>query len=193
MRDHTVNDNYKAPDVTSIKDVDLTPGNTFFANGKKYTVNDTFAIGRFEKVVLLEEELMMLGDRSSCHEEMMKAMELINEYKPGLAYAILYNKIESDQKSEKLIPFVLRVCTAYINYEGEDVGYLTDEQIVDKVNDWAKEGLDIRPFFVFAVHVFGKLLQSYKQPIQSILTEARKIQEGIANLNSETDTPASTG
>lgn len=182
MSSNTVNENIKQAHVTALKEVDIEPGKSFTANGRKYSVNESFAIGRFHQVVLMEEELMLLGSRSSCHEEMKKAMDLINNHKLGEAYVVLFNKIESDNKSEQLIPYLLRLCTAYINYEGEDVGVLTDELISEKIEDWSKEGLDVRPFFAFAAIVYKQLLESYKQPIAAILAEAQTIGEAMKSL-----------
>lgn len=188
MSGNTVNDTYKKDVPSSIRELDLQPGVSFMANGRKYIVSDTFTIGRFERVVQMEEELMILGDRNSWHDTALKAMELINQYKPGDAHTMLYNKIESDQKNGKLLPFTLRVCTAYINYEGEDLGYLTDEQIQEKIHDWSEEGLDVRPFLVFALNVFGQLIQNYKQPILNILQQTQSVKEAMQeNMEKGTD------
>lgn len=162
-----------------IKFLDIKPGNSFTANGKRYTVSESFAIGRFEMVEQLEEELSTFSDRRSWHDIGLKVMEHINSYRPGEAYTLIYNKIQSDQKNARLNHYTLRLCCAYINYEGEDVRYLTEEQIKTKLVDWSEESLDMRPFLLFAVSVFNELLLRYRNPIVNILAEAKPIKEAL--------------
>lgn len=191
MHDNPSNNNNNQATQQAIKSVEIAPGKHFAANGKKYFIHETFTIGRLEQVNLMEEELAMFSDRPSCHKVMRQAMDMINEYKPGEAYTLLYNKIDSDLRNARLIHFSLRICTAYINAEGEDLAYLTEEQIRTKINDWAMEGLDVRPFTFFAMSVYKELLQNYKKDILNTLTEVRSIQSalntemGISNSTAE--------
>ncbi len=166
----------------ALKQVDIRPGATFPANGRTYRVSDSFAIGRLERVTLLEEELALLGDQGSCHEVMLRAMEHINNYKPGEAYTLMYNKIESDRKNARLIHYTLRACTAYINADDEDLRYLSEEQIAEKLHDWSEEGLDIRPFMSFAVNVFREHLRPYQLAMQDILKEQGSVSDLLSTV-----------
>jgi hypothetical protein len=163
----------------NIQTIEIKPGTSFEANGRKYTPSETFSIGRFSLVEELEEELIMLSDKRSCHAVMLSAMQKINDYNPGEAYTLMYNKIDSDQRNAKLVHYSLRLCTAYINYEGEDQRYLSEETIQTKIRDWSEAGLDVRPFVVFAVSVLRELLAHYKQPILNILQEAKAISNAL--------------
>lgn len=174
MSDNTSNQN-----TTAIKVVDLTPGKTFTANGKTYKVSESFSIGRLAMVSLLEEELSILGSKPDALSIMAKAMEHINNYEPGEAYTLLRNKVHSESSNQKLMHYSLRACTAYINYEGEDLRYLTQEQIKEKINDWSEEGLDVRPFFVFAKAISGTLGNDLDNATQSILEKAQTIKEAV--------------
>lgn len=164
---------------TEPKPLKIIAGESFMANGKRYTPSETFAIGRFEKVEELEEELLMFSDQRSCHDVMLQAMELVNQYRPGDAHTLMFNKIDSDRRNTKITHYSLRLCTAYINYEGEDVCYLTEETMAAKIKDWSEEGYDVRPFLAFAVSVLTELLKNYKNPIQNILTEAKEIRQSL--------------
>lgn len=170
---------------TTKKDIrfqQIEPGISFEANGKTYTPSETFAIGRFERVEEMEEELIMLSDKRTCHQVMLAAMEKINGFNPGEAYTLMYNKIEADQRNAKMVHYILRLCTAYINYEGEDPRYLTDDVIKQKIHDWSEAGLDIRPFVIFGVRVLRELTDRYKNPIVTILREAREVKEAIEEV-----------
>lgn len=173
MPDHNIN---QATDK-NIKIVDLSAGKTFIANGKKYKVSDSFSIGRLSAVSLLEEELSILGAKSDSLSIMVKAMEFINTYEPGEAYALLRNKVHSENNNIKLMHYSLRICTAYINYEDEDLRYLTEENIKEKLNDWSEEGLDVRPFFIFAKQVANTHLTNLDKDIQDILEKAATVKE----------------
>lgn len=187
MHDSTINDAHKSG---SIKTIELKPGITFTANGEKYTVTDSFAIGRLSFVSLLEEELAMFADRESCHKVMLDAMALMNDMKHGDAYAIMYNKVHSDRENAKTIHYTLRTCAAFINYEGEDLRKLTEQDIQRKINDWSEEGLDVRPFIAFAMSAYSEYFQSFKKDILNTLTEARSIKQAMLQ---ETDIKSLTG
>ncbi len=161
------------------KVVALTPGAEFAANGKRYRVSDTFAIGRLDTVSLFEEEFAQGSEQAGCHGVMLSAMAAINDYKPGEAYVMLYNKVEADQRNSRMMHFALRSCTAYINAEGEDPRYLTEEMIAGKLHDWSEEGLDVRPFFAFAVTVSAALTDVYKSDMEAILANARSIKSAL--------------
>lgn len=160
----------------------LDAGNSFVANGKLYTVSHTFAIGRFSAVEELEEELIALGDKLSCHQVMLSAMAQINQINFGGAYTTLFNKIESDQRNARLTHYMLRMCAAYINYEGEDVRYLTEEVIKAKMNDWSEEGLPVLPFYSFAVSVCNAAMERYRKPLAHLLNEAKEMSAAIAEV-----------
>lgn len=171
----------------------LEGGDTFAANGKIYTVSDSFNVGRFDKVEELEEELIMVGDKRTCHEVMASAMGKINEFNPGEAFTLMYNKIESDQRNARLTHYLLRMCAVYINYQGEDVRYLTDETIKQKVSDWSAEGLPIAPFLIFAAGACREVLTRFKNPLVHLLNEAKEMSAALAevldirNLTGEAD------
>lgn len=174
MSDNTSNKNTSLPKI-----VDLKPGSSFQANGKTYRVSESFSIGRLAMVSLLEEELSILGTKPDALSIMAKAMEHINNYEPGEAYTLLRNKVYSESSNQKLMHYSLRACTAFINYEGEDLRYLTAEQIKEKINDWSEEGLDVRPFFVFAKAMSGQLSSDLDNATQSILEKAKTIKEAV--------------
>lgn len=159
--------------------VDLSPGKEFTANGKKYKVSSNFTIGRLEQVVLLEDELELMGKQSSCHKIMLQACELINNYKPGDAYALLINKVEADKRASKFLHPAVRICAAYINGEDEDLRYLSEQTITDKIHDWAEEGLDIRPFLVLAKSISGELSEDFDKRTQDILQQSKSIKETL--------------
>lgn len=172
MHDTNNNENIK-------KDFKLESGFSFKANGKTYKVNDSFKVGRLQIVTLLEDELAQMTDNKTCHSVMAKAINLINKAELGEAYRVLYNKIESDNKVVNIGHYALRLCTAYINYEGEDERYLTDQTIKEKIKDWSEEGLEIEPFLLLAVQKSKELLQIYKEGIVDILVQKIKIAEAL--------------
>ena len=171
--------NGPAAPATAPKVVILAPGAEFTANGKRYRVSDTFAIGRLDTVSLFEEEFAQGSEQAGCHGVMLSAMAAINDYKPGEAYVMLYNKVEADQRNRRMMHFALRSCTAYINAEGEDPRYLTEETIAGKLHDWSEEGLDVRPFFAFAVAVSAQLTDVYKSDMEAILANAKSIKSAL--------------
>lgn len=191
MSVNTDNNTVQAP-TGQLKQVELKPGATFVANGKNYYVSSSFPIGRFSKVNQLEEELSQFSDMDSCHKVMMEAMKCINDYRPGEAYTLMYNKLDSDKKNVHMLHYTLRMCAAYINYEGEDITYLTDETIQTKINDWSAEGFDVVPFYNFATKAFRELYQSFRSDTLSILTEAKSIKETLLQeqgISSLTENP----
>lgn len=159
--------------------LEFKPGFSFHANGTKYTVSDSFTIGRFVMVNMIEEELSMLSSMGSCHQVMTEAINELNNLNPIKAGALLMNKVESDRKNVEYIPFVIRTCAAYINYDGEDLKTLTEEQIHKKFVDWSEEGLDVMPFFVFAMSMYREHLEGLKKDMLSTLKEIGTLKEAL--------------
>ena len=161
------------------QDFELKVGTTFTANDRKYKVNDSFKVGRLQMVTLLEDELAQMAENKTCHSAMTKALHHINKAELGEAYVLLYNKIEHDKKVMNISHYALRICAAYINYEGEDDRFLTEETIKEKINDWAMEGLPVDPFMFLAVRKSREQLEIYKEGMLGILEQKLKIAESL--------------
>ena len=162
-----------------MRTVNLEPGSTFEANGKNYKVLESFPIGRYSIIEEAEEEALMFGNKKRGHEVMLAAMKKINEYNPGEAYTLLYNKIDIDQRSVKTAPYLLKICACYIVQEGEDLKYLSDDLIKEKIHDWSEAALDIRPFLVLSLRASKELIESYRKPIQDILNHPKTVAEAM--------------
>ena len=160
-----------------LKVVELSPGKSFKAGNRTYRVAESFSIGRLSMISMIEEELTLFGDMADAHSIMKEAMRLFNVGLSGDAYALLKNKVETDYKNAEIMHYALRACTVFINYDGEDLRTLTNDQIKEKISDWSEAGLDALPFMSFAVSVYRDRLGPYKKDILSILEEKRAIDQ----------------
>lgn len=167
---------------TEIKPLILEPGATFIANGKTYTVTEDITIGRLQKVEELEQEAFALSQTRDWHTLGRLILQRINNNEPGMVHTLVYNKMEADLKSAKVAHYLTRVVCAYINWNGEDVRYLTDETIKVKMDDFAGEGYSAAPFLLLAVRLCRGLFESYKVPILSILEEAENLKTALGKV-----------
>ena len=136
----------------------------------------------------MEEELTILGGKRDALSVMAKAMEHINNYEPGEAYTLLRNKVHSENNNSKMMHYSLRICTAFINYEGEDIRNLTNDQIQEKITDWSEEGLDVRPFFALAKAVSKTNFESLDKSTQDILEAEQTVKEALEMGKKQKDT-----
>ncbi len=146
----------------SLKKIDLQAG-SFEANGKKYLIETTLSIGRYRKYEEIEIETGYGRSFKDLYDNVRQAYDDLNKSKPADASVKLYNLINGITDPKKKEPFVLRYCALFMNTEEEERASITDDQIQAKISDWQQEGLDIDPFFQFAIHSLPGFLDRYKK------------------------------
>ena len=162
---------------TEIKQFQIEVGKSFTANGTKYNVSDSYAIGRYAMASILEDELSSMATISDSRKVIKQALDSFNKGEIAESVVLLHNWVNRSIKAQTSGNIMMRICTLYINKEGEDVRYLTEETIKSKIHDWSEEGLDIKPFLLFVFSLYNKVLTNYETDIANILEQIKEINQ----------------
>jgi len=154
---------------------------TFAANGKNYNISTTMSIGRSvyaEEAKIELERGVRVGQTT---ESFLEIFNLLNAGKPAEAAVKTYNHVKAiDNFFERPEP-VLRICACYLNYDGEDVRFITDELVREKINDWSEEGIARESFFLLALTFISEEtadLKNFTAHISEVVKrEAQKMME----------------
>jgi hypothetical protein len=112
-------------------------------------------------------------------EALLKIYDLLQKGKFADASVETYNSIKAiDSFFERPAP-VLRICACFINREGEDVRYLSDDDVRAKIEDWKEEGLSMESFFLLALIFISEETADLKK-------FSEKIKATIQNFASKT-------
>lgn len=137
---------------------------SFNANGRRYIVRTSLTVERFEKFEELQAEVGFGVDFANLFGQMRKAYDYLNEGQQADASVVLYNAMHGIKNFlDKRINEVLHLCALYICREGEDVTAYDEALILDKVNDWKKEGIEMENFFGLAFNLVGGFMPIYKE------------------------------
>lgn len=163
--------------MLNLKDLELTIGSSFEANGKKYTVSDSMSIDRFIMFEQIELEMGYGTSFAQIFDELNVIYGLMNRTnaKPMDAGVKLYNLIYGVRNLPKKKPYALRAAALFINYEGEDVRTITEQNIDEKIDDWNREGYKPDPFIQYGLSSLRGFLERYKKliPDTSDQTESK--------------------
>ncbi|MFT3704637.1 MAG: hypothetical protein QM802_19890 [Agriterribacter sp.] len=145
--------------------VDLSAG-PFKANGKLYTVSNTFSLDRYKMYENIELEMGYGRAWADIYDEGLKVYDALNRSKFADASVMMHNLIQGVKNVKNKMPHAMRMCALFINYEGEDVRYISEQIIQQKIFDWNEEGLDPEPFLTFGVNSMRGFQERYKKLTQ---------------------------
>lgn len=150
------------PDLTKegnwpeLKDIPLD-AREFTANGKTYRVYTSVSIDRWEQYELLQIEAGMGRTFEQVVGTLREALDLCNQVATGkpvfadLAVLLRDQLVGLTLIDERRTPAILKMCTLFINREGEDIRFIDEGLMQSKITDWRMEGIGLRYFFTFAL------------------------------------------
>lgn len=158
---------------------------TFTANGRTYYIEQGLSIERYVEFQILEKELafgMTFQQLINKNKELYKVLnrgELVN------ASVLVNNIVQGLAKVVEREPTALKMCALFINEEAEDRTVWNQDLIVRKIEDWKREGIDVRDFFALALNSVNGFLNIYNKmcqiisanpgkPVSEVMTEALK-------------------
>lgn len=138
-------------------------GDAFEANGKKYFVEDTLSIERW---IYMQELNIQLGfgvEFADMQKAWLEVRNLANESKFADIVILGHNMVNGISKAYNREPMILKFCALFMNTEEEDRGFINEDQISRKIEDWKAEGLGIDGFFVFSLSKVKGLAESWQK------------------------------
>jgi len=144
-----------------LKSLDLNQ-KKFEANGKTYHIRKSMSFERYRMYEKLQIEVGYGANFIQIYDNVKSAYELVNKSEFANTAVKLHNILSGIKNIESRQLPALRICSLFINAEGEDEKVITDEMIDEKIADWEAEGYDIFPFFQLAINSIPDFSLAYK-------------------------------
>lgn len=151
-------------EIKSIKAAD----GSFMANGNKYFIMDKITPNRYKEYEKLVPRLTFGLDFNEIFKNLQKAYDALNKQKFADSSVIIHNMMSgiSSVNDEKRVHPALMMAALVINREGEDPSKYDENLMMQKIQDWTEEGLDMMSFFEMslnAIQGFRETLVKYIQ------------------------------
>lgn len=172
----------KTESVTTLKTIKPQVGYEFEANGKTYKIEDKLSIARAIEASKYELELFDLSTKT-IKNSLISAYNDLNGNNKERAVKFadaaikihnLVNKMQTNLNFQDLP--ILRYCAMYINHKDEDRRTITEEQIVEKINDWQAEGYEISGFFLLVLSVLPSVKKDFSKYMEASLKAKKESQ-----------------
>lgn len=150
---------------------------TFQANGTKYTISKRLSI---ERLALHQRFEIEFGFNTSFLGlvEALKAIYLhLNSRNFADAAVCTHNAMYGIAKTEENELQSIRLCSLFMNYEGEDTSTYNEDIYAKKAEDWKRANIDGLYFFQRAALSSNGYINAYKEAIQGTLLSQPEIEE----------------
>lgn len=157
----------------------------FTANGKNYSITTQLSVQRFIEFEIAQVELGFGVSFNDMVKQFQKIYDAANKGKLADVSIFAYNALNGIKtRLEDRTHPVIKICSLFINYEGEDTSVWSDEVAKQKQEDWIKAGIPMDDFFSVALNSVENLLTVYGE-ISRSTSEFLKMTE--AKTSSETN------
>ena len=135
--------------VKKVVEIDRSAA-SFMANGKEYFIETKLSVNRWQKYQEFELEVGYGMSVAEMNKRLGEAVELLNKVRLVDAAVLLHSLATGITKIRQRAHPVFRLCALFMNTKDEDRTDITDELIMEKVNDWKAAGIDAGFFLAFA-------------------------------------------
>lgn len=162
-----------------IKSVDTTSKN-FTAAGRNYTILEKITPERYKEYEKLVPKLTFGLSFQEIYSQLHKLFGLLNKQEFANAAIVCHNVMKGikDVDDEKRIHPALMMAALVIVRDDEDPRSYNEALMLDKINDWQKEGIDMMSFFALSLNTiegFRETLIKYtKENLTQIQIELEK-------------------
>lgn len=150
-------------DLQKLKIIDFSKQSSFKANGVEYYIESSLSFSRFRMYKKLQIEAGYGVGFYEMFETLKRGYELCNDKKFADIAVLLHNTMKGIKDIDEREDVVLQLSCLFINEKDEDRKVINDDMVNKKIADWEAEGLDIMPFFQFAISSIKNFWQAYKE------------------------------
>lgn len=144
-------------------------------NGNNYYLEPNISAGRYKQYEKFSVEFGYGVDFESMHEQIGKAINMINDNHAVQGHTVLYNLYSSMKNNlEKRANRAMKVCSIFILKEGEDPAKYDNKLAEAKIKDWEDGGVAIDDFFHLAFNLVPGLLDALEADSQRDLKKVSK-------------------
>lgn len=148
----------------------------FMANGRKYIIKDWLPIERWIQHEKLQPQLTFGASFEQLFSNLGKAYAALNKQSFADAAVIIHNTMNGikNANDEKRAHPALLMAALFIVREEEDFYKYDEKVMLDKIEDWQKEGLNMLDFF----HLSLSSIRGFSQTLaKSALNQLNEISE----------------
>lgn len=146
-----LSDNIAACNVLQpLQRIDFSTGK-FEANGKTYYIETDLTVSRFCEHKILEKELAMGVTLDELYQSMTTIKQLLNQVKFVEAAVFVDKIINHCANLKHKEPTILKMCTLFLNTDGEDRAAWNNDMMMRKLQDWKASNIDVNDFFEVAL------------------------------------------
>jgi len=144
----------------------------FECDGRKFYVKDSLSFNRYRELQKLILEFGYSATFVDIFKNLRVAWDHLNNLKLGDAAVTLHNIMYGIKNLDDKDDPALRLCTLFIDEEGEDPTVYDEGKMREKIDCWSKE-LSVTPFFQLATSVVPHWTKAYRLVSQSGLKEEK--------------------
>lgn len=143
-------------------------GREFTANGNKYIIMDKISVGRWKEYEKLVPRLTFGIGFAEMFANLKKLYAALNKQQFADSSVICHNMMSAikDVDNEKRVHPALMMAALFINREDENPAVYDEKIILEKIEDWTKEGLDISGFFMLSLNSMKGFGDAYREFIK---------------------------
>lgn len=160
-----------------LKRIDFNKG-SFQANGKTYYINSSLTIERYAELQIFQAEIGPGMEYEKIFKKLHDVYKLINKMQFADASVYVNDLIRGFSKLEEKEPTILKICTLVCNTDDEDLTTYSNDLAVKKIEDWKREGIDMRDFFQLASGLVSGFLDVYRTATRIISEQKNEKAEG---------------
>lgn len=155
----------------------------FTANGRNYKVTTSLSVTRWVLFEIFQVELGFGVSFSDMVRTLNKIYADANKGKLADVAVTTYNALDGIKtRLEDRTHPVLKICSLFINYEGENAGQWDEDLAKEKQADWMAEGMSMDYFFHFALTAVENLSVVYEEISRSTSKFIQKMSEQMTTL-----------
>ncbi len=162
-----------------VKELDFN--NPFIANGRTYRVKTRLSVARWIQFEIAQIELAHGVSFADMIKNWQTAYDLANKMKLADIAVLAHNQLTSiaTRLEDRTHP-VLKICSLFVNYDGEDEIHWDEDLVKEKQNDWTEEGYSMQDFFQLAYQLVPQLLAVLDE---TSLSTSKKAKDESKELN----------
>lgn len=150
-----------------LKRIDFEAGR-FEAGGKTYFIEGSLTIERYAHFQIYEKELAYGFTVKGIYDKLNDIKKLLDKTRFVDSAVYIVDLMRGISKLEEREPTILKICALYCNTEAEDRTIINQDMITQKIEDWKREGIDMRDFFDLACSSVNGLHELYQTVTRSI-------------------------
>lgn len=161
---------------------------SFMANGKKYFLEKNVSIQRavFAESAKIElESGLRLGKYTEDWEKIWKMLNSPDKSHFADIAVIVHDHLRSFNNFLQDVPAILKLCACFINSEEEDRRYINQDMVNAKIEDWTKEGLSMKSFFLLGLNFLAAEAENLKSITDHISSLNGQVMEMMAKSEGE--------